>query len=94
MTDQINLDAINADIQAIETMFEKYQVDPETAYDFDSINVEFPKYYRLENLIDELEELGHIADMFSNGFYKVLLAARLEVNRLNGSYQSFFRAEE
>ena len=81
MTNEINLDAINADIQAIETMFEKYQIDPSTAYDHDSINVEFPRYYRLENLIDDLEELGCKADEFANGFYKVLVAARKECDR-------------
>ena len=81
MTNEINLDAINADIQAIETMFEKYQIDVSTAYDCESIDVEFPSYYRLENLIDDLEELGAKADEFSNGFYKVLVAARAECVR-------------
>ena len=69
MTNQINIDAISADIQAIEAMFEKYQVDPETAYDRGPINIEFPSYIQLENLVDDLEELGCIADKFSNGFY-------------------------
>ena len=81
MDNEIILDSINADIQAIDIMFWKYQVDPSIAYDHDSINVEFPRYYRLENLIDDLEELGAKADEFSNGFYKVLVAAREECER-------------
>jgi len=81
MNKSINLDAINADIQSIETMFEKYQIDVSTAYDCESIDVEFPSYYRLENLIDDLEDLGWKADVFANGFYKVLVAAKAECER-------------
>jgi hypothetical protein len=89
MTNHINLHAINADIQAIDTMFQKYQIDMENIFDCDASNVEIPAYYRLENLIDDLEELGCKAHEFSNGFYKLLIAAREECERKHRVFTGF-----
>ena len=66
MNKQINHDSVIADIRAIESMLEKYQIDPENIYG-DEINIQFPKYIPIDDLnllVNRTEELAEVFCMF------------------------------
>jgi hypothetical protein len=89
VTSKIDIDSINADIQAVHAMLEKYHVDIDTVFEGGPADVEFSRYKQLDDAICYMEDLGCDLEKLSSGFYKVLLAARIEVERLKGSGEKF-----
>ena len=81
MKNEMYLDAIKADIQAIDLMLWKYQIDPEVIFENAPFNVKFPEYIRLEELMDDIEELHNKIYEISEGFGSFIVAARDEHER-------------